>query len=195
MLKTFAAVLIVMTLVAPALAADVTGEACIAGRRGSARDVVVYLEGAGRAAPLPRAVVDQRGQTFIPHVSVVTVGTTVEFPNNDTIFHNVFAYFHAKRFDLGMYPRGTTKRQTFDKKGVVALLCNVHAQMSAYIMVVDTPWYAVTDQTGRFHIPNVQPGRYTLHAWHESGTEATQSIVVQASDVNLKLALDRPGRK
>ena len=87
---------------------------------------------------------------FLPHVSVVTAGTLVHFPNDDTVFHNVFAYFQAKKFDLGMYPRGATKSVTFDKPGLVVLLCNVHSDMSAYIMVVDTPYYAVTDKRGQY---------------------------------------------
>jgi plastocyanin len=191
MQRAMIAVLFCFAVCGGAFAAEVSGSAFITGRKCAAHDVVVYLEGAKKAAPLPKAVVDQRNQTFMPHVSVVTVGTTVEFPNNDTIFHNVFAYFHAKKFDLGMYPRGSTKRQTFDKKGVVALLCNVHSEMSAYIMVVDTPYYAVTDKSGKFQIKDVEPGSYTLHAWHESGAAYTQNITVKSGDLSLKLNLAR----
>jgi plastocyanin len=149
------------------------------------------LEGEKKAAPMAKAVVDQRDKMFQPHVSVVTRGTTVQFPNNDTVFHNVFAYFNAKKFDLGMYPRGATKRVTFDKPGLVALLCNVHSEMSAYIVVVDTPYYAITDKQGHFRIQNVAPGSYTLHAWHESGATLTQTVTVKAEDSALKLTLAR----
>lgn len=160
-------------------------------RRGGARDAVVFLEGQWKAAPMSRAIVDQRDKTFLPHVSIVTAGTTVLFPNHDTVFHNVFAYFNAKKFDLGMYPRGATKTVKFDKTGLVALLCNVHSEMSAYIMVVDTPYYAVTDRQGRFHIANVPPGNYILHAWHESGGTLTQKITIKAQGAPLDLLLTR----
>ncbi len=159
---------------------------------GPARGAVVYLTGAVAAPPpMPNAVVDQRDKMFSPHVSVVTRGTTVRFPNDDTLFHNVFAYFQAKKFDLGMYPRGATKKVTFDKTGLVVLLCNVHSSMSAYIMVVDTPYYAVSDGSGHFRLPNVPPGAYTLHGWHESGATLTQPVTVGAKPETLALALAR----
>lgn len=173
-----------------AQAADVSGQAFLAGKR-TAREAVVYLQGEKKAAPMAKAVVDQREKTFIPHVSVVTCGTTVQFPNNDTVFHNVFAYFEATKFDLGMYPRGATKKVTFKKPGLVALLCNVHSEMSAYILVVDTPYFAVTDREGRFHLRNVPPGTYTLHAWHESGATLTQTVIVKAQEAALTLDLTR----
>jgi plastocyanin len=158
---------------------------------GTARGAVVYLEGGASSTPLAHAVVDQRDKMFLPHISVVTRGTTVRFPNDDTLFHNVFAYFQAKKFDLGMYPRGATKSVTFDKTGLVVLLCNVHSDMSAYIMVVDTPYYAVADGAGRFNLPNVPPGTYTLHAWHESGAQLTRPLTVGAQSAPLALALAR----
>ena len=143
-----------------------------------AKEAIVYLKGNGTSTPLHNATVDQRNKTFIPHVSVITQGTRVRFPNDDTVFHNVFAYYQAKKFDLGMYPRGASKTVTFDKPGLVALLCNVHSSMSAFIMVVDTPYYAVTDAEGRFHIADVAAGSYTLHGWHESGGQATETVAV-----------------
>ena len=171
-------------------AGQVSGQALLGGR-GGAGEAVVYLEGNVKSQPLAHAVVDQRDKMFTPHVSVVTRGTTVRFPNDDTVFHNVFAYFQAKKFDLGMYPRGATKTVTFDKAGLVVLLCNIHSDMSAYIMVVDTPFYAVTDGQGRFHIANVPSGTYTLHAWHESGAETTQTITVGGASSSLTLTLGR----
>ena len=174
----------------PAARADgLTGKVSLT--RGAARAAVVYLEGGAKAPPLARAMVDQRDKMFEPHVLVVTRGTTVRFPNDDTIFHNVFAYFQAKKFDLGMYPRGATKSITFDKAGLVVLLCNVHSDMSAYIMVVDTPYYAVTDAQGRFRMPSVPPGAYTLHAWHESGAVLTRPVTVGARTAPLALTLAR----
>jgi plastocyanin len=157
-----------------------------------AKEAVVYFEGGSASAvPLANSVVDQRNKTFIPHVSVVTRGTRVRFPNDDTVFHNVFAYYQAKRFDLGMYPRGASKTVTFDKPGLVALLCNVHSQMSAFIMVVDTPYYAVTDSRGHFHVDKIPNGSYTLHGWHESGGHIERHIAIDAADRNETIKLER----
>lgn len=139
---------------------------------------VVFLEGAEKSKPMAKAVVDQKDRRFIPHISVVTVGTTIQFPNHDTVFHNVFAEFDAKKFDLGMYPRGSTKMQTFNKPGLVALLCSVHSEMSAYVMVVDTPYYAVADSSGHFSLSAVPLGEYTLRVWHESGEFESRKIQI-----------------
>jgi plastocyanin len=171
-------------------AAEVSGGVNLP-KKGAARDAVVYLEGAKKTGPLKDVVIDQRDKVFSPHVTVVTKGTKVLFPNNDTVFHNVFAYYNAKKFDLGLYARGQTKDQTFDKTGVVALLCNIHSEMSAYIVVVDTPYYAVTDKKGRFKIANVESGTYTLHVWHESGAKLTQTVKVEAQNGDLTLNLAR----
>jgi len=173
-----------------ASAAEVTGQT-VGATKGMIREAVVYLEGGMRATPHSGAVIDQRDKTFVPHISVVPRGTTVQFPNHDTVFHNVYAYFDAKKFDLGMYPHGATKLVTFDKAGLVAILCNVHSDMSAYIMVVDTPYYAITDSRGHFIIRGVPPGTYLLHAWHESGIAATQSITVAGADASLTVTLTR----
>lgn len=158
--------------------------------RGAAGGAVVYLDGPGlHAAPLPKAIVDQRDKVFSPHVSVVTRGTTVRFPNDDSVFHNVFAYFQAKKFDLGMYPRGASKSVTFDKTGLVVLLCSIHSYMSAYIMVVDTPCYAVCDGKGHFRLPPVPPGTYILSAWHESGATLTRTVTVGGANTPLAFML------
>lgn len=179
----------VLAFATAAHAGSLSGQATLPG--GVARGAIVYLDGGAHAAPLAHAVVDQRDKMFLPHISVVTRGTTVRFPNDDTLFHNVFAYFQAKKFDLGMYPRGATKSVTFDKTGLVVLLCNVHSDMSAYIMVVDTPYYAVADGQGRFALPSVPPGVYTLHAWHESGALLTRTVTVGAQPAPLALTLAR----
>lgn len=179
-----------LLLTCGALADQVRGQVLLAnGSR--AKNAVVWLEGGPRSSPLSHAVIDQRDLTFIPHVSVVTVGTTVRFPNNDTVYHNVFAEFEAKRFDLGMYARGATKTKTFDKKGVVALMCSVHSNMSAYIMVVDTPYYAVADSHGRFSIKNVPNGSYQLRVWHESNQSVAQQITVSPSTGELAISTKR----
>ncbi len=198
-MKTFIACLGILFLSAllaqNALAGVVSGTVTAsqkANTRSAASGAVVYLTSATvHAAPLANAVVDQRDKMFMPRVSVVTRGTTVHFPNDDTVFHNVFAYFQAKKFDLGMYPRGASKKVTFDKAGLVILLCNVHSYMNAYILVVDTPYYAVADKEGRFRLPNVPPGTYTLHGWHESGAELTETVFVGPQPQALTLALAR----
>lgn len=176
-------------LATSAFAADVSGTTVVLGK-GLVRDAVVWLEGNARPTAPAHAVMDQRNKKFIPHVMAVPVGTTVEFPNNDPMFHNVFAYFEAKKFDLGMYARGASKRQTFNKPGLVAMLCNVHSEMSAYIMVVNTPYYAVSDKNGRFTIAGVQPGTYTVRGWHESGCTFTQKLLVKG-DTPLNVSLKR----
>ena len=184
----FLFVFCLLTTGAAGAAESVSGQVLLP--RGAAGAAVVYLEGPGlHAAPMSKAIVDQRDKIFTPHVSVVTRGTTVRFPNDDSVFHNVFAYFQAKKFDLGMYPRGTSKAVTFDKTGLVVLLCSIHSYMSAYIMVVDTPCYAVCDGQGRFHLPAVPPGTYTLSAWHESGATLTRSVTVGGSNAPLTLTL------
>ncbi|HEY3331937.1 MAG TPA: carboxypeptidase regulatory-like domain-containing protein [Capsulimonadaceae bacterium] len=172
-------------------AADLTGT--VTNTRGAVtRDAVVSLEGGTAAAkPIEGSVINQRKKMFVPHVIAVTTGTTVSFPNDDSVLHNVFAYYDAKKFDLGMYPRGTTKRETFGKAGVVALLCNIHSEMSAYIVVVDTPYYAVSDKDGKFVVHDVPPGKYTLKAWHETGASASQAITVGSGGTDISVALVR----
>jgi hypothetical protein len=123
-------------------------------------------------------VVDQRDRTFIPHVSVVPVGTRVEFPNNDNVFHNVFTEYHSSKFDLGMYPRGVSKFQVFDRPGLAVIMCSVHPDMCAYIMVVDTPYYAITDKAGRYSISGMPDGQYKVSVWHESGAKASLTASV-----------------
>ncbi|MEZ5288248.1 MAG: plastocyanin/azurin family copper-binding protein [Vicinamibacterales bacterium] len=131
------------------------------------RDVVVWLEGARRTARPEPAVVtmDQRNLAFLPHVLAVAVGTRVEMPNNDRVFHNVFSFKDGKRFDLGLYPSGTAKSVTFDRPGVSRLFCNIHPAMAGYVVAVDADFFAVTDADGRFEMPDVPEGAVTYHAW------------------------------
>jgi plastocyanin len=146
-----------LSLLATALVfapADLSGVVTLSNGK-PARQAVVYLEGAVKSKPLKKAVIDQRDRTFIPHVSVVTVGTKVDFPNNDVVFHNVFTEYHSEKFDFGMYARGKTKSQVFDRPGLAVLLCSIHPEMGAYVMCVDTPYYAITDSKGRFSIKDV----------------------------------------
>lgn len=111
----------------------------------------------------------QSHKTFEPHLLVVQVGATVDFPNRDPFFHNVFSLFEGKRFDLGLYEAGATNSVRFDRVGVSFLFCNIHPEMSAVVAVVDTPYFGVSDSTGRVRIPNVPDGRYEVHYWSERG--------------------------
>ena len=111
----------------------------------------------------------QQHKTFDPHVLAVPVGSVVDFPNLDPFFHNVFSLFDGKRFDLGLYEAGTSHAVTFDSPGICYIFCNIHPEMSAAVVVVDSPWYAMSNQAGQFSIPNVPPGSYLLYVWHERG--------------------------
>jgi plastocyanin len=138
-------------------------------------DAVVWLEAPNlpEGIPMGKVVLDQRNLSFSPHVLAVRVGTTVDFPNNDRVFHNVFSFRDGKRFDLGMYPVGALRHVTFDKPGLSRIYCNIHPNMAAYVLAVDTPYFAVSDNSGRFTIASVVPHSYTYHAWRAGATELT----------------------
>lgn len=146
------------------------------------RRVVVYLDWAPQKAfeelPARRARMDQRGEQFVPRVLAVTVGTVVDFPNNDAKFHNVFSLSRVRTFDLGRYPVGRSKAVTFDRPGIVPVFCDIHSHMSAYIVVFSHPFFAVTDADGRYAIPNVPPSSYRLMVWSELGQAAPRNVVV-----------------
>jgi plastocyanin len=118
------------------------------------------------AAPRPRLV--QRNKHFEPHIIVAPVGSSVEFPNRDPFFHNVFSLFEGKRFDLGLYEAGTTRIVHFDRPGISYIFCNIHPEMSAVVIALETPYYAVSNRRGEVEIKNVTPGRYLLHVWSEA---------------------------
>ena len=143
---------------------------------------VVYLKAAPREAfddlRPGRVRMDQRGEQFTPRVLAITAGTTVEFPNSDTTFHNVFSLSRARTFDLGRYRPGRTGRVTFDRPGIVPVFCDIHSHMSAYILVFTHPFFAVTEADGRYAIPNVPPGTYTVMVWSELGQAAPRRISV-----------------
>lgn len=146
------------------------GEKTAAGRGNS--DVVVWLRPLDAvtkpvdAAPR-RAKLVQIHKTFEPHLLVVEVGSVVDFPNRDPFFHNVFSLFEGKRFDLGLYEAGATNSVRFDRVGVSFLFCNIHPEMSAVVVAVDTPYYGVTDRSGRVAIASVPDGQYEVHYWSE----------------------------
>ena len=149
------------------------------------RPAVVYLDAGPRGAFEPdgsaRARMDQVDQTFVPHVLAVTVGTTVDFPNSDVTFHNVFSLSKTRSFDLGRYSRGRSKSVRFDRPGVVQVFCDIHSHMNAYILVFAHRFFAVTDGAGRYAIGHVPPGSYTLVAWHEGEVRESRAVVVPES--------------
>ena len=156
---------------------DVSGRAFVGGR--PLADVVVWLDAPGAPRrPQPRLVIEQRNVAFTPRVLAAQVGSVVELPNNDRIFHNVFSYTNGKPFDLGLYPTGATKRITLDRPAVNRLYCNIHPHMAAYVVAVDTPYFATTGKTGSFAIREVPMGDYTYHAWRSGGETLTGSVTV-----------------
>ena len=163
----------------------VRGRALVAGR--PAANAAVWLEGgdAPRVAAAKRVVLDQRNLQFSPQLLVVRVGTPVVFPNSDRVFHNVFSFHHGKVFDLGLYPVGESKVVHFDRPGVSRIFCNIHPNMAAYVVAVDSPYFAVSDASGAFVIPDVPPGRYTHRAWRPGGADVSGTWTVSAETAPL----------
>jgi plastocyanin len=146
------------------------------------RKAVVYFETAPRGAfedrEGTRVALDQRNETFVPHLLAVTAGTIVEFPNHDRTYHNVFSLSRAKRFDLGRYAAGTSKSVRFDRPGVVRVFCDIHSHMNAFVLVFGHRFFAVTDDEDRFELRDVPPGSYTLSAWFEGAVRDQRAITV-----------------
>jgi len=130
------------------------------------------------------AVLRQKNKAFEPHLLVVTKGSTVQFPNLDPWFHNVFSLFNGKKFDLGLYEAGTTRTVHFDRDGVSYIFCNIHPEMSAVVVVVSSPYYAVATKGGDFSVADVPPGRYTLHVWAENSLPETLQALSHEVDIN-----------
>ena len=160
----------------------------MAGARSSPdrRRSVVYLEagpmGAFDDQSRGEAALSQRNEAFFPYVLAVQAGTTVAFPNDDRTYHNVFSFSKAKRFDLGRYPRGQSKSVRFDRPGIVRVFCDIHAHMSAFILVFAHPFFATTDAEGRFRIPAVPAGAYTIAVWTDGNVRETRKIDVPAGE-------------
>lgn len=149
--------------------------------KSDASGVVAYLEGvpeSARARLLTKPRIRQKNLAFEPRLSVVPKGATVEFPNDDKVFHNVFSLSRAARFDLGLYKSGESKSVTFSRPGVVDVYCNIHPEMVAKIKVLDTPYYATTGRDGSFRIEGVPPGTYPLVLWQPHGEEIRTQVTV-----------------
>ena len=148
------------------------------------RNVVVYLRNAQPQSVAPmRVAIRQRDESFGPRVVAVTVGSDVEFPNDDPIYHNVFSLSRVKNFNLGRYPRGETRRVRFDRPGVVKVFCEIHSHMSATVMVFDHPWFTVPNDLGAFELTGLPSGDRQVTAWHERLGDTTVSVRVELGRV------------
>jgi plastocyanin len=161
-------------------------------------EVVVWLmpvDSTAQRANDPQAKrqkLEQIHKTFEPHLIVVEVGSVVDFPNRDPFFHNVFSSFEGKRFDLGLYEAGATNSVRFDRAGVSFLFCNIHPEMSAVVVAVDTPYYGISDRSGKVMMANVPDGRYEVHYWSERGLpdslkQLTRTVTISEATRSLAL--------
>ncbi|GGC97303.1 hypothetical protein GCM10011396_51040 [Undibacterium terreum] len=157
-------------------------------------DAVVYAEG---TAPLvkspPQVDVEQKDKKFIPLVTVVQTGTAISFPNNDTVRHHAYSFSAPKPFDIKLYAGTPTKPILFDKPGTVVVGCNIHDQMIAYIQVVDTPYFAKTDASGRARINSITAGKYALKTWHfkqAAGIPVNEQSISYKDDATITVKLN-----
>ncbi len=184
-------------LASPGWAGEIKGKVSVQGLR-SAENIAVYVDaipGKNFDPPAQHPVVDQKKMTFIPHVLVVVKGTTVEFLNSDSVGHNVYwpSISGNKKLahNLGTWPQGVKKSFQFNDLGTAALLCNVHLEMSGYVVVAPTPYLGVTAKDGSFEIKNVPPGHYTLKTWSEEGKPTTQAVEVTGGTVTVELKVTK----
>ena len=143
---------------------------------------IVYLESAPRGAfeqsEPGHAAMLQRDERFVPHVLAITTGTTVDFPNGDVFYHNVFSLSKIARFDLGRYAVGSSKSVRFDRPGIVRVFCDIHSHMNAFVLVFSHPFFAITDAEGGYRIDNVPPGSYSVIAWNEGASSEARPVTV-----------------
>ena len=178
--KLFVLAVVIAGWTVGAWAGDIEGK--VAGMKGKS---VVYVDDiAGKMFPAPKdhPVMDQKGLMFSPHIMVIQQGTTVEFLNSDTVQHNVFwtAIGSDKKLghNLGTWPKGEKRSFTFDKPGVVPVLCNVHPEMAGYVVVSPTPYFAETDDSGAYKIKDIPDGSYTVTVWHEGAKNQSKPVTV-----------------
>lgn len=180
--------LAVLSLAVPVAAGTVTGKVSLVEKGGrpasDLSEVVVYVDGVkarGRASTRPNtATMTMRGKAFTPRVVAVPVGGTVEFPNDDPLFHNVFSVSGDNRFDLSLYKRPRKGLQTFEHPGVVKVYCNIHPQMAGVVMVADSPYFAKAEPDGSFRIEDVPAGKYTVKAFQEKAPLVAVEVTVPA---------------
>ena len=188
--------LVLSALSVPAFGGTVTGTVELVARKGKrmsdASGSVVWIEG-GSTRPTPvRATMRMKDKAFVPHLLVIPTGSTVEFPNDDVIFHNVFSVSGDSRFDLDLYKKPKSATRIFDRPGVIRVYCNIHPQMSAILVVRDSAFFARTGVDGSFVIEGVPAGRYSVGAWHERGSAEVHAEVVvpEAGRARVNLTLD-----
>jgi plastocyanin len=189
-------ILVVLSLAAaPAVAGTLRGRILLVEKGGKTAsdlaDAVVWVEGPQVASRPSRATITMKDKAFAPRVAVVTVGGSVEFPNQDPVFHNVFSVSGENRFDLELYKKPKSGAWVFRHPGLVRVYCNIHPQMSAYVLVRDNPFWARPSESGAFEIPDVPPGAWVLKAWHERAGEARQAVTVAGEETQeVLLTLD-----
>src|SRR5258708_23572604 len=176
---------------------EIKGKVSVQGIK-SAENIAVYVDAILDKkfdAPKEHVVIDQRKMAFIPHVVAVQQGTTVEFLNSDPVGHNVYwpSVSGNKKLshNLGTWTKGDKKPFQFNDLGTASLLCNVHPEMSGYVVVVPTPYFAVTDKEGNFEIKNIPAGKYTLKTWSEDGKPTTQAVDVSAATATVELTVKK----
>jgi len=152
---------------------------------------VIYLEDlplmrsaqlSEKPAVRPRYVMDQKELTFVPHVLPILAGSTVEFPNSDPVYHNVFSFSKIRTFDLGRYPTGRSKAITFNQPGLVKVYCDMHSQMNAFILVLTNPHFTLSDENGNYAIRDIPAGAYTVKAWFARLPEKTASVTIRPGE-------------
>lgn len=191
-----------------ALAGKIKGTVKVKGLRSPANVLVYLTKAPSGSMDLSKTnfVMDQLNLEFRPHVLPVLVGSTVQFPNNDQVDHNIFSMSRTKKFNLGSYKPGDSKAVLFEKPGIVELRCDVHAEMAAYILVMNNPYFAVTDKNGNFQIPDASylqqagleeladlaTGKYFIKTWHEKLKTQKEAITItEDGDVTIQLNLKR----
>ena len=188
---------LILALAGASRANEIKGKVSVQGIK-SAENIAVYVDAIPDKkfdAPKDHVMVDQRKMAFIPHVVAVQQGTTVEFLNSDPVGHNVYwpSISGNKKLshNLGTWPKGEKKPFQFNDLGVASLLCNVHPEMSGYVVVVPTPYFAVTDKDGNFEIKSIPAGKYTLKTWSEDGKPTTQAVDVSAATATVELTVKK----
>ena len=160
------------------------------GKQANAANAVIWLSpqsplpDAPLSGPANRPRLVQHNKTFEPHVLVVPVGSVVTFPNRDPFFHNVFSLFDGKRFDLGLYEAGSSRDVHFNKPGISYIFCNIHPEMSAVVIALDTPYYAISNPEGELVLPHIPPGKYTMHLWYAGALPETLRAASREVTVN-----------
>ncbi|HEV2233865.1 MAG TPA: plastocyanin/azurin family copper-binding protein [Terriglobia bacterium] len=178
-------------------AGEIKGKVNVQGLK-SAENIAVYIDaipGKTFDAPSQHVTIDQKKMTFIPHVVVVLKGTTVEFLNSDSVGHNVYwpSISNNKKLahNMGTWPKGQSKPFQFNVVGVASLLCNVHPEMSGYVVISPTPYFAVTNKEGEYEIKNVPDGHYTLKTWSEDGKPATATVNVSGGTASAEITVKK----